>query len=193
MKKVVLISGYPAVGKTDFGLLAVNEGGAFFNCDKIVNDLYQIGSEGYELIRSELGEKFFKKTGEIDRKKLRNFAFSSRENLLRLNHLIHPLVIDRVNFLLENCENSFVVIETVYPVLFLDKNPFIVEIKSDFSPALNRAAKRGINQSMYNFIIQNTAKNYPVDFIWENCDDKKDFAFAAGKAWKKILKRLRKR
>lgn len=192
MKKIILISGYPAVGKTGFGLMAEKEGGAFLDCDKIVQELYQVGHEGYELILSELGKGFFEKNGLLDREKLRNFAFASRENLLRLNDLIHPLVKYRINFLLENCENFFVAIETVYPLLFLEKNPFIVEIKSDLSGAFSRAAKRGINQEMYNFIMQNLPKDYPVDFIWKNNLPESDFAFAAATAWKKILKRVGK-
>lgn len=54
------------------------------------------GEKGSELIRDEFGKEYLLQNGELDRKKLAELVFSDKEKLLKLNALLHPLILESI-------------------------------------------------------------------------------------------------
>src|SRR5579883_2532813 len=93
MKRFVLgIAGYIGSGKTTVGRIFEELGAEFIDADKVVDELYQKGEDGYRKILSFFGEEYFKKNGELNRKKLAQAVFGDPKKLRILHDLIHPLV-----------------------------------------------------------------------------------------------------
>ena len=75
-KFILGIAGYMCSGKSTVGKYFQDKGFFFIDADKVVNDLYEPGKDGYLKIANFFGEKYLKKNGQIDRKKLAKFVFS---------------------------------------------------------------------------------------------------------------------
>jgi len=89
---VIGVTGVIGSGKTTLcKYLEATHGFEFINADEIVHQLYKVGESGYEIIKREFGSEFVGEL-EVDRSSLRKFVLQDREQILRLNKLIHPLV-----------------------------------------------------------------------------------------------------
>lgn len=90
---VIGITGGVGAGKsTVLDLLKKN-----FNCeiimaDAVAKDLMEPGQKGYQKVVEVFGEDILLADKEIDRKKLASIVFTSKNKLMVLNSIIHPLV-----------------------------------------------------------------------------------------------------
>lgn len=115
MKKYVLgIAGFIGSGKTTAGSFFQQKGAFFIEADKVVNDLYLPGHDGYLKVIHYFGKDFLNKKGMLDRKKLAKFVFSDIHKLKILNFLLHPLVTNEVQKILDQVKNHFIVLEATY-------------------------------------------------------------------------------
>ena len=65
------------------------------DADEISRELTRGNNLGARRIKEELGERFFS-GGELDRAETARWAFASPQNTEKLNSIIHPLVISRL-------------------------------------------------------------------------------------------------
>jgi dephospho-CoA kinase len=107
------LTGSIAVGKS-YVCSVFRELGAFvIDADQIARDVVARGTPGLRRIVEEFGEEVIARDGSLDRKKLAEIVFNDEEKRLRLNAIVHPLVIneqDRILSEIEATDRSAIVI-----------------------------------------------------------------------------------
>lgn len=98
------LTGGIASGKSTIVRMLADLGCMTVDADQIVARLYRPGERGHEALLDTYGEEILLPDGEIDRQKLADIAFSSPEEAKKLNALIHPLVIDEQQRMVEEAE-----------------------------------------------------------------------------------------
>lgn len=89
---VVGLTGGIGSGKSAACQVFSNLGVPVIDTDEISRSLTQIGAPALKLIRKAFGDSFFHPDGALDRACLRQRIFSSPEDKLRLEGILHPLI-----------------------------------------------------------------------------------------------------
>jgi dephospho-CoA kinase len=173
-KLIIGINGFLGSGKTTVGNLFKNEGAEFIESDQVVSKLYEPGAEGWKKIVSFLGEKFLKKDGTINRRKLAVFVFEDVHKLRIVNNLIHPLVTAVIKKKIADSNAVIIAIEAVY----FEKNQLgdIVDKIVWTECAEDIAKERIIKINKFDGLMFENIRNSQVrpektDFIVENNGD----------------------
>lgn len=87
---IAVLIGSPLSGKTYLLKKLSSRGVKVFSADTFVNQIYQQGKSGYNIIKEELGTDLVNDDG-VDKRALAIWALND-DNLKRLNELIHPLI-----------------------------------------------------------------------------------------------------
>lgn len=95
------LTGGIASGKSTITRILAGLGCVTIDADEVVTRLYRCGGEGHEAIVREYGRSVLTADGEIDRKKLADIAFATSESAAKLNALIHPLVLEEEERIME--------------------------------------------------------------------------------------------
>ena len=95
------LTGGIASGKSTVASLLGELGCTVVDADQIVTDLYRPGRAGHEALVGEYGCEILLEDGSVDRVRLAEIAFASPESAARLNSLIHPLVNEAQEELIE--------------------------------------------------------------------------------------------
>lgn len=203
MKKFVLgIGGYIGSGKTTTGKYFEKFGARFIDADAVVDELYQRGEDGYRKILSFFGEEYFKKNGELNRKKLAQTVFGDPKKLRILQDLIHPLVTSRIQKMIDRevfvngaDDVRIFVVEATYfqkkHLLALVDAILWIDCKKEI--LFKRLHKeRGMERGLFEKIFRVQAEPPKKDFVVENSGLKKDFDAELEKVWKKIKKYAQK-
>ncbi|HVB35099.1 MAG TPA: dephospho-CoA kinase [Patescibacteria group bacterium] len=82
-------------GKSTVVALLRERGLGVIEADDVARELTRPGEPAYDEIRQAFGPEVFQENGEIDRPRLAAVVFSSRDQLERLNRIVHPRVLDR--------------------------------------------------------------------------------------------------
>ncbi|MCU4117144.1 dephospho-CoA kinase [Mycoplasma zalophi] len=106
---MIAIIGKSGVGKSTFLNFLQRQGYRVLIVDNLVKKLYQNGSEGYKLIKNNLGENFVNDV-EVDKKALVDRLFLQPEFINEIESLIFPLIENH----LENNFYDFVEIPILY-------------------------------------------------------------------------------
>lgn len=101
------LTGGIASGKSTISRIFASLGCVTIDADAIVARLYRPGEAGHTALINAYGKSVLTGSGEIDRKKLADMAFASREAALKLNALIHPLVIAEEQRVMKAEESRF--------------------------------------------------------------------------------------
>ena len=100
------LTGGIASGKSTIARIFQRLGCTTFDADALVARLYQPGRAGHAAIVATYGNRVVTPSGEIDRKKLADLAFSSAAEAQKLNALIHPIVLEEEARLVEKAERE---------------------------------------------------------------------------------------
>lgn len=101
-------------------------------------------------VKRLLGEKVFYKNGSLNKKKVADLVF--KDDVLRhtLEDILHPLVFERINFLLDEINRKDKVIITAVPLLYErgyeDRFDRTITVHTKEKIALNRLKKDGITK-----------------------------------------------
>lgn len=117
-KKIIVLTGGIASGKSTVGKILKDRGYEVVESDKIVHKLYSKNSEVYNLIIKEFGTEV---AGEdsINRKKLGNIVFNDDKKIKKLNRIVHKHVVKE---LIKRCNQN------EDDIIFLDI-PLMIEEK----------------------------------------------------------------
>ena len=94
--RVIGITGGSGAGKSLACRFLRSRGGLLIDCDKVYASLVDAPSECTEAISKVFGAYVLHPSGALDRKKLSEIVFNSKEKLALLNSTVHPIVIDKV-------------------------------------------------------------------------------------------------
>ena len=86
------ITGGIGSGKSTVAAALVQRGVKLIDADEIVRELQKPGGEVFIRLVEAFGEEVIGENGELDRQKLADLAFSSPQELEKLNSIVHPSV-----------------------------------------------------------------------------------------------------
>ena len=104
--KIIGLTGPSGAGKTLFSFFLCAKGCPCINADELYHSMLIPPSILLDAIRREFGDEFFNENGELDRKALGKFVFSSKEKLELLNATVLPLVIEKMQKIANDYEKN---------------------------------------------------------------------------------------
>ncbi|MBN1862529.1 MAG: dephospho-CoA kinase [Dehalococcoidales bacterium] len=118
--KVIGLTGGIASGKSTVSRFLAELGAVVIDADKIGHEV--LGSDGK--VRRELTAAFGKQIltpgGSVSRRKLGKLVFADPEALTKLNRIMHPRIVARVEAQLERCRRDGVKVVVVEAALLLE-------------------------------------------------------------------------
>ena len=166
------------------------QGALFIDADEVVNDLYKPQQEGWRKIVNYFGNQYLLKSGAINRKKLGKFVFNDQNKLKILNFLIHPLVTNQIQKILDKTKEKYIAIEATYfekkgLLKFVDK---VIWIDCSKEILLKRTLKKKVlTAKMFGQILKSQQKPEKIDFIVTNNGSRKDLHVQLKKIWQKCM------
>ena len=118
MKIVIGVTGSIASGKSYVLSQIKNKGYSVIDCDQISRDITKKGNEGFKPVTDEF--PYFDEKGELDRKKLGSIIFENKNERIKLNNILHPIIY-------EKCKKE---LEKLDGLIFLDA-PLLYEANFD--------------------------------------------------------------
>lgn len=94
---VIGLTGSIASGKSMVSSILEDLGAKIIDADKIARKVVLPGTEGLKLVISEFGGDIIDNTGALDRRKLGEYVFSDEDKLKKLNEILHPLILTKIN------------------------------------------------------------------------------------------------
>jgi len=148
------LTGGIATGKSTVARTLAALGCVAIDADSVVARLYRPGEAGYEALVRHYGRAIVRPDGELDRAKVADIAFASTDATRQLNALIHPLVLEEEERIIEAETSRFprrdriVVVEAT---LLLetggrDRYDRIVVVDSDPALQIERGTARGMTR-----------------------------------------------
>lgn len=118
MLKVGLTGGIGS-GKSEVSARLDERGAVVIDADKIARQVVEPGTPGLAAVVAEFGEDVLLPSGALDREKVGKIVFADPERLAALNAIVHPLVGERMQELMDAAPADAVV---VYDVPLLAEN-----------------------------------------------------------------------
>lgn len=112
---VIGITGGIGSGKTTVADLFAALGVPVIDADELARQVVMPGQAAYEAIVEQFGNAILMESGELDRRRLREHAFSDPAVRIRLEEIVHPRVYDEVEKQLEKLETPYAIV--VVPLL----------------------------------------------------------------------------
>jgi len=112
-KYLIGLTGNIATGKSAVLRMLRRLGAKVIDADALVHQLMAKGTPVWQAILDEFGEGILGPEGEIDRGKLGAIVFADTEALKRLEAIVHPAVIARVDELICQATGPVVVVEAI--------------------------------------------------------------------------------
>lgn len=191
--KIIGLTGQSGAGKSTVASLFRAESISVIDADKLVEKLYAPNSICIEVLVALFGYDIIDSDGVLDRANLADIVFTSRDNLMKLNSVVHPFVmslfLDELRYESESGE-SIIVYDA--PQLFEGKADIIcdkiISVTADKKVRAERICKRdGISekQALQRIEAQYNEKFYKnnSDYVIENNDD----YYSLEQQFKKIL------
>ncbi len=151
-KPVIAIVGGIGSGKSTVAKLFAQSGGALFDADALVHEIFKEDSVKKQ-IRRNFGATIFDVDGNLLRSALAKTVFADDENRLFLESILHPLVLkkaeDTIGNLAKFSESSFLVLDIP---LMLEKEwrylcTYLVFVACNDEERLNRCLARGWDEA----------------------------------------------
>ena len=177
IKKIkAAITGGIGSGKSTFAKILSGKGYPVINVDNISKEILKSDPEVKIKVEREFGKESYI-NGEINREFLAEKIFSNPENVIKINLIVHPKVIKKVNNLvyekLNNFDLVFAEAALIYEAEMESYFDYVILITADESLRLKRKVeldnfserqffKRNENQ------IPDEEKKNQADFIFEN-------------------------
>lgn len=171
---IIGLTGGIASGKSTVSKYLTEKGYKVYDADKIAKDISEKKSVQEEIILN-FGNKILAENGNIDRKKLKAIVFENKNELKKLNDIIHPKVIEFYKELKEKNIDEVIIFDV--PLLFesgIDKLcDKILVVISDYEIQLNRIVERDkIDKDLASKIIKSQISNEErikkADIVIEN-------------------------
>jgi len=91
--KIIGLTGSFGTGKTFVASIFKSLGAGVIDADKIAHDCIKKGTVAYKQVVRRFGRNILNANGSIDRTKLGKIVFNKKEDLKKLNRIVHPRVI----------------------------------------------------------------------------------------------------
>ena len=140
-------------GKSTVSRLLVSWGAVLVDADQVAREVVAAGTPGLERVVAAFGEQVLLPDGTLDRPALGRRVFGDREELARLNAIVHPLVGERTVELFAAAQSSGAPV-LVHDVALLVENglapgyPAVVVVAATAATQLRRLVElRGMTET----------------------------------------------
>ncbi len=178
----VAITGGIGSGKSTFANYLASKGYVVINADDISKDILTFDESIIKKVSEEFGSDSYK-DGKLNKKFIAVQVFSDPANLNKLNSILHPRVLQKIDTLIEKKykDEKFIFIEAalIYEADIEKKFDYVVLVTADFNIRLKRSVESGkFNEEDFinrdNNQIPQEEKEKRADFIFSNNESKKD-------------------
>ncbi|MCL6465476.1 MAG: dephospho-CoA kinase [candidate division WOR-3 bacterium] len=171
---VVGIGGNMGSGKSTVAEELRRYGARVIDADQIARNLLRKGSAEYKKVVAAFGKDILDKKGQIDRRALGRRAFSSKTSLKKLNAIMHPPIIKRIEDEIAKTKSGLLVVDAA--LLFscgLDKQVDVsILVTAPDTLRLKRMTKLGFSaeEVAQRLEVQGSDRKYwsKADFVLEN-------------------------
>lgn len=168
------IGGNIGAGKTTVANELRRYGAKIIDADQIGKSLLRKGGEEYKKLIIAFGKEILNHRGEIDRKVLGKKAFSSKVSLNKLNKIMHPPLLKRLQLEIDRAKEGLVVIDAA--LLFawgLHRQMDVsILVTAPDKLRINRMAKLGLSEkeAAQRLKLQGNDSKFwhQADFVLEN-------------------------
>ncbi len=143
---VIGVTGSIGSGKTTFSSAFAGRNGLHLNADNIARDLIEAGNPAHEAVIEQFGSEIVDERGQIKRNKLAEKVFSDSDKLKRLEEIVHPLVKEKIEEIIDRGAHDFYVVDAplLFEAGFDDLCQTVVVITAPAEQVKRRLAKRGV-------------------------------------------------
>lgn len=103
---IIGLTGGIGTGKTEICRILRKLGAEVIDADRIVHEGYRKNNKIWRSVVEEFGEEIVSPDGGIDRAELASIVFEDAQALRRLNELVHPQVLEELEYQLHDLERS---------------------------------------------------------------------------------------
>ena len=183
MKNIkVAITGGIGSGKSTFANYVASKGYAVINADDISKDILSFDEKIKKKIIKEFGSDSYK-DGKLNKKFIASRVFSNPANLFKLNSILHPQVLQKIDTLIKikYKDENIVFIEAalIYEADLEKMFNYVILVTADFNMRFKRCIESG-KFTEDDFIkrdknqIPQEEKEKRADFIFSNNGSEKD-------------------
>lgn len=112
-KFIIGLTGNIATGKSVVRRMLEHLGAYTIDADALSHRAISKGAPGYQPVLNEFGKWLLDKEGEIDRSKLGRLVFSDPDALAKLEDIVHPLVRQATDMLIQRARQPIIVVEAI--------------------------------------------------------------------------------
>ena len=171
--KIIGLTGGSGAGKGEVCKIFLEFGIESIDTDKISREVTRKDGECLRELVENFSRDILNNDFQLDRKKLADIAFSSKENHSKLNKITHKYILDECEKIMIDMRNSgkkAVIIDA--PLLFesgFDKNcDIVISVIADYDKRIERITKRdNITKEQAEIRMKNQKSN---EFFVENSD-----------------------
>ncbi len=169
--KILGVTGGTASGKSEVCRILEEEGGKIIDADLISKQLQRKGQNAYNEIVGYFGIRILNEDGELNRKAIAEIVFKDRNELIKLNAMVHKYVSYEIKRLVNEyrkCDYEFVVLDVPIPVEegFFDTADCIWTVVANQDLRIQRLKKRmGITEREAVTRIQSQMSNSEYESI----------------------------
>ncbi len=193
-KFVIGLTGNIATGKSVVRRMLEHLGAYTIDADALAHRAYTRDAPGYQQVVEKFGKWLVDQDGEINRKKLGKLAFSDPEAMKELEAIVHPLVRQAAEILINRASQPVVVIEAI-KLLEGDLRKVCDSIWVTIAPESVQVGrlirKRGMNreQALERIHMQSAqnAKVAAAGVVITNTGSYDDLWKQVSEAWKEIV------
>lgn len=189
------LTGSFGTGKTFVASIFKALGAKIIDADKIARKAIKKGSTTYKRIVDAFGDDILDEGRNINRRRLAGIVFDNKNNLNRLNEIVHPEVIREIKERIEGARSKDIVI--IDAPLLIEANlanvvDKLIVVKSSMSNQIDRCmSKFGISEEdilkRINSQIPLERKARMADFVIDNDGTKAETKKQVRKIWRKAL------
>ncbi len=187
------LSGGIGSGKSTVSKILFDLGAVVIDADVIAKEVLLPGTSGFESAVSTFGSTILDNEGTIDRKRLAKLVFENPKELAKLEAIVHPAVVARVEEIRNSLPESAVVVYDT-PLMFekqlqgqFDK---VLMVVSDKELRRTRLLERGLEIGDIEARMANQATDEQrvtiADFVIENNGSLQSLREQVAKVWHQI-------
>lgn len=193
--KVGLTGGIGA-GKSTVADLFSKKGAVIIRADQLARQVIEHDSPGFQKVVALFGPEIVDQDQNIDRTKLAQIVFNNDQALKDLENIIHPLVRDKTNEIMDKQTPETIIVNEV--PLLLEKQmqsiyDFIVIVISSEKNRLARLADNGINleqaKARMAKQVDDEARKAAADFLIVNDGSLEQLEVDVQKIWQTLQER----
>ena len=91
---IVGLTGGIATGKSNISKVLKAEGAYVWDADEASRKVVAPGNKGYTAMHENFGDMIFNNDGTLNRERAAKFFFSNKQQLDKLNSILHPIIIE---------------------------------------------------------------------------------------------------